>query len=166
VDKQMHGEIDGAQLRAATLDDVRAVASWVTSAHECGLWAGPRLPFPLDVAQLPARIDFADARNYALWSADRLVAFGQVVPKSMRRAHLARIIVAPGARRLGHGERLIRLLVEQSHAQSLRRVSLNVEPHNAPAIALYTKLGFCETPRPADEPDTHGSTYMEMRSRR
>jgi [ribosomal protein S18]-alanine N-acetyltransferase len=165
VDKQMHGEVDGAQLRAATLDDVRAVASWVRSARECELWAGPRLPFPLDVAQLPARIDFSDARSYALWSAGRLVGFGQIVPKSMRRAHLARIIVAPDARRLGHGERLIRLLVAQSHAQSLHRVSLNVERGNEPAIALYTKLGFREAHRPADEPDAHGSRYMERASK-
>jgi len=56
--------------------------------------AGPRLPFPLDVSQLPVRIDFDVARTFALWSGERRVAFGQIVPKARRRAHLARVIVA------------------------------------------------------------------------
>jgi ribosomal protein S18 acetylase RimI-like enzyme len=162
----MQREVSGSDLRRATVADVRAIASWIRSARECELWAGPRMPFPVDVEQLPARIDFAEARTFALWSDDRLVAFGQIVPKSSRRAHLARIIVAPDARRQGHGERLIRSLIDEAHRQSHRRVSLNVDRQNDPAIALYSKLGFQEAPRPADEPDAHDSRYMELRSRR
>jgi ribosomal protein S18 acetylase RimI-like enzyme len=160
----MQAEVSGVRLRAATVDDVRSVASWVRTARECELWAGPRLPFPLDVSQLPARIDFQDAKTFALWSGDRLVAFGQIVPKARRRAHLARIIVAPEARRLGHGERLIRMLVDEARRHAHLRVSLNVDRGNAAAIALYSKLGFREADRPADEPDAHGSRYMELRT--
>ena len=156
--------MDGEYLRRATLGDLDAVASWIASARECELWAGPRLPFPLDVTTLPARIDFDAARTFAMSSADRLVAFGQIVPKALRRAHLARIIVAPEARGHGHGERLIRLLIEEASRLLHLRVSLNVDRENAPAIALYSKVGFHEARRPADEPDAHGSRYMELRT--
>jgi ribosomal protein S18 acetylase RimI-like enzyme len=160
----MRAGVSDEVLRRATLDDVRKVASWITSARECELWAGPRLPFPLDVSVLPARIDFDAAETFATSSGDRLVAFGQIVPKALRRAHLARVIVAPDVRGRGHGERLIRLLVDESRRQLHLRVSLNVDRENAPAIALYSKLGFREADRPADEPDAYGSRYMELRT--
>lgn len=156
--------MESEYLQRATLRDVQVVASWIGSARECELWAGPRLPFPLDVTTLPARIDFGEARTFALSSADRLVAFGQIVPKALGRAHLARIIVAPQARRLGHGERLIRLLVAEARRLLHLCVSLNVDRDNAAAIALYSKIGFHEAERPADEPDAHGSRYMELRT--
>ncbi len=156
--------MDGEYLRRATLNDLQDVASWIGSARECELWAGPRLPFPLDVTLLPARIDFDEARTFAMSSADRLVAFGQIVPKALRRAHLARVIVAPAARGRGHGERLIRLLIAEARQLLHLRVSLNVDRENVVAIALYSKVGFHETERPADEPDAHGSRYMELRT--
>ena len=160
----MRAGVNDGDLRTATLGDVREMASWVGSARECELWAGPRMPFPLDVSQLPARIDFGRVGTFALWAGERQVAFGQIVPKARRRAHLARVIVAPQVRGRGHGERLIRLLIEEAHRQSHTRVSLNVDRGNVPAIALYSKLGFCEIDRPADEPDEHGgSRYMELR---
>ena len=152
-------------LRAATLADVREVASWITSRRECELWAGPRLPFPLEVSQLPARIDFGQAQTFALASPDRLIAFGQIVPKALRRAHLARIIVAPDVRGRGHGRQLVALLVEEARRREHQRVSLNVDRDNTTAIAVYSKAGFLEAERPADEPDAHGSRYMELRTR-
>ena len=163
-DNRMRAEVN-ACLRRATLAELREVASWITSARECELWAGPRLSFPLDVSVLPARIDFDEARTFAMSSDDRLVAFGQIVPKALRRAHLARVIVAPAVRGCGHGERLIRSLIDEACRQSHQRISLNVDRSNVPAIALYSKLGFLEAERPADEPDAHGSRYMELRAR-
>ena len=158
---RMRAEIS-APLRRATLAQLEEVASWITSARECELWAGPRLPFPLDVAVLPAWIDFDGARTFAMSSGDRLVAFGQIVPKALRRAHLARVIVAPAVRGRGYGERLILSLIDEARQQSHLRISLNVDRANLPAIALYSKLGFLEAERPADEPDAHGSRYMEL----
>ena len=160
-DKRMRAEVN-QYLRRATLAELTEVASWIRSARECELWAGPRLPFPLDVTVLPARIDFDEARTFAMSSGDRLVAFGQIVPKALRRAHLARIIVAPTVRGRGHGERLIRSLIDEARRQAHLRISLNVDRANGPAIALYSKVGFLEVPRPADEPDAYGSRYMEL----
>lgn len=163
-DNRMRAELN-ACLRRATIAELTEVASWITSARECELWAGPRLPFPLDVSALPARIDFDEVRTFAMSSGDRLVAFGQIVPKALRRAHLARIIVSPSVRGCGHGERLMRSLIDEAHRQSHLRVSLNVDHANVPAIGLYSKLGFLEAERPADEPDAHGSRYMELGTR-
>ena len=62
----------------------------------------------------------------------------------------------------GYGDRLSRLLSDEARRLSHQRVSLNVDRENAPAIALYSKVGFHEAERPADEPDAHGSRYMEL----
>jgi len=158
---RMRAVVSDGCLRRATLRDVQEVATWITTPRECELWAGPRLPFPLDRSQLPARIDFEHAGTFALSQGETLLAFGQIVPKAGRRGHLARVIVAPDLRGQGHGERLIRLLLDQARSQSHLRVSLNVDRENAIAIALYSKLGFREAPRPPDEPDAFGSRYME-----
>lgn len=148
-------------LRAATLDDLRLVSTWVTTNAECTLWAGWRVEFPFTVAALAEAIDFAHQGGLVLLDGAAVAAFGQIVPKTARRAHLARLIVEPGHRGRGLGETLVRGLLERATHGGHRRASLNVDPSNAVAIGLYEKLGFTEAERPADEPDPSGSRYME-----
>ena len=149
-------------LHPATLGDLSRVASWVTSAAECALWAGPRVPFPIDLKTLPSIIDFAHVQTYSILEAGELVAFGQLVSKERRRGHLARLIVSPAHRRRGHGEALVRALINEARAAAHRVVSLNVDPRNVPAIALYRKIGFEDAERPRDEPDSSGSHYLAL----
>ena len=149
-------------LHPATLGDVTRAASWVTSAAECEFWAGPRVPYPIDLRTLPALIDFAHVQTYSILEAGELLAFGQLVSKGRRRGHLARLIVSPAHRGRGLGETLVRGLIEEARAANHRVVSLNVDPRNAPAIALYRKVGFEEAERPRDEPDSSGSRYLTM----
>lgn len=156
-------DVSRGVLRSAVLDDVREVSSWVTTARECELWAGPRLPFPLDLVALPSAIDFDDSYTFALSDGSVLIAFGQLIPKSARRGHLARLIVTPSMRGCGYGETLVRALVDVARQRGNLRASLNVDRANARAIALYSKVGFRAASRPADEPDSYGSRYMEMR---
>lgn len=156
-------DVSHGLLRGATPGDLRQVASWVTTARECELWAGPRLPFPLDLATLPSIIDFDETYTFALCGSSLLIAFGQLVPKSARRGHLARLIVAPGMRGRGYGETLVRALMDVARQRSNLRVSLNVDRANARAITLYERVGFRDAERPADEPDSYGSRYMEMK---
>ena len=125
------------------------------------MWAGPRLRFPLDLVSLAALIDFESEHSFSLEDGPRLVAFGQLVPKAARRGHIARVIVAPDARRHGYGQTLLRGLIDMAPRRGHRHVSLNVDHANAAAIALYAKLGFTDAHRPHDEPDSHGSRYME-----
>lgn len=148
-------------LRNAMLQDLAIVSSWVASAHECELWAGPRVRFPLDMRVLPAQIDFRESHTFCLMDQDRIVAFGQLIPKSFGRGHLARLIVAPEVRGQGYGESLVRALLERARDRAMTRVSLNVNSANARALALYEKLGFRDTGCPFDEPSSSGVRYLE-----
>ena len=148
-------------LRPATLADLEEVASWVSTSHECELWAGPRIEFPIHVAALAESIDFRSHGGFVFSEPATLLAFGQIVSKSGKRAHLARLIVAPPRRGGGLGIRLVEALLERARADAHVRASLNVNPTNAVAIHVYEKLGFTDAPRPLDEPDPSGSRYME-----
>ena len=148
-------------LRSATRHDLEIAASWVTTARECELWAGRRVRFPIDLDALMETMAFATTGALVLEVDARIVALGQIVVKSGGRAHLARLIVAPEHRGKHLGTRLVSLLLERARKSGHRMASLNVDPGNATAIALYSKLGFADAPRPDDEPDPYGSRYME-----
>jgi ribosomal protein S18 acetylase RimI-like enzyme len=148
-------------LRAAARRDLETVVTWVTTAKECELWAGRRVQFPIRLAALLDAIAFADTGGFALDVDGTLAAFGQVVEKAGGRAHLARIIVAPGQRGRGTGTALVSGLLDCARGRGHRTASLNVDPSNAIAIALYEKLGFADAARPGDEPDPYGSRYMQ-----
>ena len=148
-------------LRPATLEELAEVASWVSSVRECVLWAGPHVRFPIAVDALAESIDFGTHGGYVHAEGDSLIAFGQIVSKSARRAHLARLIVGPGCRGRGFGARLVKALLDRARASAHVRASLNVSPANAVAIHVYEKLGFVDAPRPVDEPDFSNSRYLE-----
>jgi ribosomal protein S18 acetylase RimI-like enzyme len=48
----------------------------------------------------------------------------------------------PQARGRGLGERLLRALLDMAAERGVRAVSLSVDPANAPAVALYERVGF------------------------
>lgn len=149
-------------LRSATLSDLEVVVSWIPTARDCQLWAGRRVAFPIDRTALLAAIDFSGTNAFSLIDAEELVAFGQLVRKSQSRGHLARLIVKPGLRGMGHGETLVRALLDRARIESFDNVSLNVDRSNLPAASLYLKLGFVDATRPPDEPESAGARYMEM----
>ncbi len=151
-------------LRAAALSDLSEVASWIATVRDCELWAGQRVSFPIDTAFLPEEIGFEATNAFALTDGGRLVAFGQLVRKDAGRGHLARLIVRPLLRGKGHGEALVRALLDKARDESFERVSLNVDRTNRPAVSLYLKLGFRDVPRPPGEPESRGSRYMENTS--
>jgi ribosomal protein S18 acetylase RimI-like enzyme len=59
-----------------------------------------------------------------------------------RSAYLQALDVHDGHRGCGVGTALIGALESHAKASGCSRVTLMVEPDNAPALALYTKLGF------------------------
>jgi RimJ/RimL family protein N-acetyltransferase len=66
------------------------------------------------------------------------------------RSHLSRhvaelgLMVAAGARRRGIGSALMEEAMRWARGSGIVKLELTVFPHNAPAIALYRKLGFRE----------------------
>jgi ribosomal protein S18 acetylase RimI-like enzyme len=152
-------------LRLATLLDLEHVASWVTSARDCELWAGWRVSFPVDVSSLPNVLEFATSKAFSLFNeTNELVAFGQLVPKNAGRGHLARLIVKPPLRGKGYGKAVVRGLIERAREDGFECISLNVDAANAAAVSLYLKVGFVDAVRPVDEPNAPGARYMEMLS--
>ena len=147
-------------VRSATLPDLHQVASWITSARDAELWAGWRVAFPIDTAQLPQAIEYSDANAFCLLHDDTVVAFGQIIGKATR-AHLARLIVKPSVRGKGYGRTLVQHLLARIRQESFDRVSLNVDASNVPAVSMYLALGFRDVPRPPDEHGPAETRYME-----
>jgi [ribosomal protein S18]-alanine N-acetyltransferase len=147
--------------RNAVPADLAVVASWIASQRECALWAGPTVPFPLELSALPDQIGMSGAINVALDDDQGLVAFGQVVQHPPDRAHLARVIVRPGVRRRGLGRVLVEALLARAGVAGLSRVTLNVYRDNVAAAALYAELGFACVERADGDPASPGICSMQ-----
>lgn len=74
---------------------------------------------------------------------DRLI--GYVGSQSvLDGADMMNIAVSPDCRRMGVAEALVNALVEALKTRGVRFLMLEVRVSNAPAIALYEKLGFTQ----------------------
>lgn len=62
-------------------------------------------------------------------------------------AEILSIAVAPGLQGRGLGRQLVEQAIRDLHARGARRLFLEVAADNAPALALYTKLGLVEIGR-------------------
>jgi GNAT superfamily N-acetyltransferase len=62
--------------------------------------------------------------------------------KAAPDAWLEDLFVAQGARRAGLGEALVALAIERARARGARRIALDTNEANAPALALYERNGF------------------------
>jgi [ribosomal protein S18]-alanine N-acetyltransferase len=154
---------DAVEARDATTADLEIVVDWITSKRECELWAGPGISFPLEPLGLAAQIDMRDATNVALDDEHGLAAFGQVLPRSHRRAHLARVIVRPDARGCGIGRALVQALLSRAGEAGLSSATLNVYRENTAAATLYAGLGFRRAERPQCDPASLGAWFMQRR---
>lgn len=65
----------------------------------------------------------------------------------MDETDMMNVAVAPAARRQGIARKLIEALVQQLQERGSHCLSLEVRASNAPAIALYERLGFQEVGR-------------------
>ena len=77
-----------------------------------------------------------------------MVAFGQRYDRD-DRAHLARLIASPAARRQGYGRKLIEEIIETVRREGKHTdLSLFVYRHNEPAYRCYLQLRFRVQPYP------------------
>lgn len=70
-------------------------------------------------------------------------------------AYLKRMWVAPDARGLGLGRRLLQELEQRARGLGYRRMLLETEKNLTEAQLLYRSSGYCEVPRFNDEPYAH-----------
>lgn len=141
-------------LRAPLPDDYLRLASWIGNAEQCLRWAGPIVPYPFeakDLAQLLVVPLPGGGTNWSLADeGNALLAFGQHWEREPGCAHLGRIIVAPEARGKGVGRHLCTQLITKAAGEGYGRVSLRVYRDNAPALRIYTALGFAAIAQEAD----------------
>lgn len=130
------------QLRASTEFSIAALAELFTAAYE-----GYYVPFNVDEQALAYMVDAFD-----LDLAESLVAVEDGTPVGLanlgrrgERTWLGGIGVVRDRRRAGHGEMLADALLARARAVGAREMVLEVIVENAPAIALYEKLGFAAT---------------------
>ena len=57
-------------------------------------------------------------------------------------AHITNVAVLPEYRKQGIGEKMMREILRIAKARGVVAMTLEVRPSNAPALALYHKLGF------------------------
>ena len=132
-----------ADLRTPQLADYQTIASWIPNAESCLLWAGPRLPFPFSVAELPQLLTAYEERSYCLAEGKASpLGFGQHRTSQPNTVHLCRIIIAPSARGQGLGRLLCQLLMAQATQAGAKQITLGVFRVNAAAVTLYSSLGF------------------------
>jgi GNAT superfamily N-acetyltransferase len=63
------------------------------------------------------------------------------------------LYVRPQARRTGVGQALVELAIERATARGCRRIELDTNAGNAPALALYHRNGFSEHSKTKDALD-------------
>lgn len=76
---------------------------------------------------------------------DRIVGEGIALVRHHKQSVSGRVYslaVDPASRGQGIGQRLMRELLQQLRQRGVRRIYLEVEASNAPAIGLYQRLGF------------------------
>src|SRR4051812_14576575 len=101
-------------LRLPRAADYAALGNWVQDAGTCLRWAGPKLKFPFVPGRLAALLAEPGAFSYVVSREEaeaEALGFGQFWVREAGVAHLARIILAPGARGQGLGSTLCRLLM-------------------------------------------------------
>jgi ribosomal protein S18 acetylase RimI-like enzyme len=130
------------EFRRSTDFSLADLASVFTASYE-----GYLIPFALDESQLGYMVDVFD-----LDLSRSLVAVGRDGPVGLanlgRRGEttwLGGVGVIPAHRGSGVGESLTRLLLDQAREAGAREMVLEVIVENAPAIALYEKVGFKRT---------------------
>lgn len=132
-------------LRSPSLADYEVIAAWISDAGACRRWAGPKVPYPFSLAELPKLLALPGGESYSLaeHGGGSPLGFGQYWPRPDNTVHLLRIIVRPESRGRGLGRELCGQLVACAvDSTSAQAVTLNVYRDNSAAVALYERLGF------------------------
>ena len=115
--------------------------SWIRSPEELESWTS-RADHPLPATVFAEWHADPDVEGFVLVD-DEPVGYGEVwADPQENEAELARIVVAPEARRRGLGRALVTMLVEEARGLGFQEIWLRVVPTNAAALACYRSAGF------------------------
>ncbi len=81
------------------------------------------------------------ARYYVVEAGGRVVGYAGLW-LIMNEAHITNIAIHPKYRGRGMGKKLVGGLIEEASKIDVYRITLEVRPSNAVALALYKKFGF------------------------
>jgi RimJ/RimL family protein N-acetyltransferase len=119
--------------------------SWFSSDREVVRFGGAGLRHPLDDEQLQAILDEPARLSWMAADGDgELVGHVELLLlHDENAARLGRVAIAPVARGRGLGTELVGRAVAIAWGYDwARQVNLHVFPWNAPALAIYRRLGF------------------------
>ena len=136
-------------LELVTDRDIDELMGWFPDAASVDIWGGPRFRYPFTRKTFVKDCGIEKMVSYSLRNpGGSMVAFGQRYVRD-DRAHLARLIASPAARRQGYGRKLIEELIDTVRREGKHTdVSLFVYRHNEPAYRCYLQLGFRVQPYP------------------
>ena len=130
------------EFRRSTEFSLAELASVFTASYH-----GYFIPFALDKTQLRYMVEVFDldlSRSLVAVERQRPVGLANLGRRE-ERTWLGGVGVVPDRRGSGVGESLTRMLLDQAREAGAREMVLEVIVENAPAIALYEKLGFART---------------------
>lgn len=124
-------------------------AATVRQLHFEGLdQMGVNRPGPWDADLDHIEAEYLTGGEFLLAEAEgEVVAIGGLRPIGADTAELKRLRVAAGHQRRGFGEAITRALIIRARELGFKRLVLDTTTQQAPAQALYRKLGFRETKR-------------------
>jgi ribosomal protein S18 acetylase RimI-like enzyme len=136
-------EAGGTGLRAATLDDLDRLVPACAAAHREEIGIDP-LERDAEGFRWRTRVQIEEGRSW-LWLEDGAIRFkAEASAWTPSAVQLQQVWTDPDARGRGHASRalrdLCRLLLER-----VPTVCLFVRPENAPALALYDRVGMERT---------------------
>jgi ribosomal protein S18 acetylase RimI-like enzyme len=120
---------------------------------------------PADESQLAdpiARIVGAGGQIFVARRGVAVLGTCAVVPHEAGELELVKLAVAPAARGLGLGRRLVEACLAFARAQGAERVVLLSNSRLAAALRLYERLGFRRAPVPPGAQYVTADVYMEL----
>jgi ribosomal-protein-alanine N-acetyltransferase len=118
--------------RAMAEDDVALLATWESEER----------PYPWSHQTFrEALLHGCPTKIFVLEETGRVVAFA-AVHRAGDEAYLSNIMTSSSARRRGRAAALLQKVMIWARSSGAAQLVLDVDPSNAPAIALYNKIGF------------------------
>lgn len=130
------------EFRRSSEFSLAELASVFTASYQ-----GYFIPFEVDEAQLEYMVEVFDldlSRSLVAVESEHPVGLANLGRRE-ERTWLGGVGVVPDHRGSGVGESLTRMLLDQAREAGAREMVLEVIVENAPAIALYEKIGFTRT---------------------